>query len=46
MNQETLEKQLSAWMEAHPWLSQLTAAEEEDSVDEMVRYALDELRLA
>ena len=45
MNEETAEISVS-WEESHPWLSEMTGAEEEDSMDEMVRYALDELRLA
>ena len=43
MNEEKKENQLS-WEEAHPWLSGLTKREEEDSVDEVIRYTLDELR--
>ena len=35
-----------SWEEFHPWLSKLTAQDEEDSVDEVIRYTLDELRLA
>ena len=46
MNEETKEAQAPAWDESHPWLSGMTAAEEEDSVDEVIRYTLDELRLA
>jgi len=34
------------WEESHPWLSKLTAQDEEYSVDEVIRYTLDELRLA
>ena len=46
MNEETKETQES-WDSAHPWLSKLTQRdEEEDSVDEVIRYTLDELRLA
>ena len=46
MNEETLESQ-EAWEESHPWLSQMTAAQDEDdSVDEVIRYTLDELRFA
>ena len=46
MNEETLETQTS-WEESHPWLSKLTAKEdEEDSLDEVIRYTLDELRFA
>ncbi len=46
MNEETKETQVS-WEESHPWLSRLTAVQDEDdSVDEVIRYTLDELRLA
>lgn len=45
MNQENAETQRS-WEESHPWLSALTNREEDDSVDEVIRYTLDELRLA
>lgn len=46
MNEETMETQTS-WEESHPWLSRLTAQQdEEDSLDEVIRYTLDELRLA
>ena len=46
VNEETKETQAS-WEEAHPWLSKLTAPrDEDDSVDEVIRYTLDELRLA
>ena len=47
MNQEKRERtQEIAWAEAHPWLVQIPAAEDEDSVDEVIRYTLDELRFA
>lgn len=46
MNEETQETQVSTWAEEHPWLSQLTSADDEDSVDELIRYTLDELRFA
>lgn len=45
MNEETKETQES-WESAHPWLSKLTQRDEDDSVDEVIRYTLDELRLA
>ena len=41
MNDETMETQAS-WEESHPWLVQ----DEDDSVDEVIRYTLDELRFA
>ena len=33
-------------MREHPWLAQMAEKEEEDSLGEMLRYALDELRFA
>ena len=45
MNQENEEKQELSWEEAHPWLS-TTLREADDSVEEVIRYTLDELRLA
>ena len=45
MNQETTETPMS-WDEAHPWLSDLTAREDEDPDDEVIRFTLDELRIA
>lgn len=47
MEQETApETQELTWAEEHPWLAQMAQAEEEDSVDEVIRYTLDELRFA
>ena len=46
MNEETQETQVPSWTEQHPWLSQMTASEDDDSVDEVIRYTLDELRFA
>ena len=46
MNEDTKETQES-WEESHPWLSGLTAPQnEDDSVGEVIRYSLDELRFA
>ena len=45
MNEEAKETQ-ELWEETHPWLSELTQPEEEDSLDEVIRYTLDELRFA
>ena len=45
MNEETQETQES-WGDSHPWLSGITKQDEDDSVDEVIRYTLDELRLA
>ena len=45
MNEELKETQES-WEESHPWLSDVTKQDEDDSVDEVIRYTLDELRLA
>jgi hypothetical protein len=43
---EDIRETPEAWEESHPWLSELTARTEDDSVDEVIRYTLDELRLA
>ncbi len=45
MNEESKEAQES-WEESHPWLSKRTKQDEEDSLDDVIRYTLDELRLA
>ena len=45
MNEEVKETPVE-WEDSHPWLSRMTGAEEEDSMDELIRYTLDELRLA
>ena len=46
MNEDAKETQEPSWDENHPWLSRQTATEDDDSVDEVIRYTLDELRLA
>ena len=46
MNQEAQETQTQTWEDSHPWLSTIGVQDEEDSVDEVIRYTLDELRLA
>ena len=46
MNQDAQETQLQLWEDFHPWLVQSSEPEDEDSVDEVIRYTLDELRLA
>ena len=43
MNESTSETQASSWNEAHPWLVR-EEKEEEDSVGEVIRYSLDEMR--
>ena len=47
MNEESKEIP-EVWEESHPWLSELTKQDEDDydSVDEVIRYTLDELRFA
>ena len=45
MNEEPNETQES-WEESHPWLSKLTQQDEDDSLGEVIRYTLDELRFA
>ena len=43
--QETLELREPSWAESHPWLA-AAGNGEEDTVEEVIRYTLDELRLA
>ena len=45
MNEETQQTEES-WEESHPWLSDLTRQDEEDSLDEVIRYTLDEIRFS
>ena len=45
MNEETKGTQES-WKESLPWLSKMTDPDEDDSIGEVIRYTLDELRLA
>jgi len=46
MDQETKEAQAPLFEESHPWIMLKTDTEEEDSLDEVIRYTLDELRFA
>ena len=46
MNQDAVETQEQTWADEHPWLAQLFTSEDEDSVGEVIRYTLDELRFA
>ncbi len=43
MNGEAAETQVS-WEYDHPWLSEVTMQEDDDSLDDVIRYTLDELR--
>ena len=45
VEEAVLEKQKSSWEISHPWLAE-QPAEEEDDVDEVIRYTLDEIRFA
>ena len=45
MNQENVETETVLWAEEHPWLAMMDS-EEEDSMEEQIRFALDELRIA
>ena len=45
VEEATLEEQVSAWEISHPWLAEAPSAEEDD-VDEVIRYTLDEIRFA
>ncbi len=38
-------REKSGWNESHPWLAELTQVEDDD-VDEVIRYTLDEIRFA
>ena len=44
MNQEKTETQEWPSADEHPWLAQMPTSEDEDSVGEVIRYTLDELR--
>ena len=46
MDQETRETQAPLFEESHPWITLKAEADEEDSVDDVIRYTLDELRFA
>lgn len=47
MNEEAKNTQESSWQEAHPWLSRITSAEDQDdSIGGVIRYTLDELRFS
>jgi hypothetical protein len=46
MDQETREVQAPLFEESHPWITLKAEAEEDDSLDEVIRYTLDELRFA
>ena len=45
MNEEIKETQ-ELWEDSRPWLSKAVRQDEDDSVDEVIRYTLDELRFA
>lgn len=45
MNQETADTQTRSYLEFHPWLVR-TAEPEEDTVEEVIRYTLDEIRFS
>jgi hypothetical protein len=47
MNQEmTTETKELTWAEEHPWLAQMTAAEDDDSVDDVITASLSMNNLA
>ena len=46
MDQEKTEAQEWPRADEHPWLAQMPPSEDEDSVGEVIRYTLDELRFA
>ena len=46
MNEHLDETQALVWETSHPWLAQMAdLSEEDDSVGEVVRYSLDEMRI-
>lgn len=45
MNQENTDTLTLSFAESHPWLA-ITAEAEDDSVEEVIRYTLDEIRYA
>ena len=45
MNQESADTQTRSFTESHPWLVQ-TADQEDDSVEEVIRHTLDEIRFS
>ena len=44
MNDESAESRETTFMEAHPWLFPQRTDQEEESVEEVIRYTLDEIR--
>ncbi len=44
--QETPVLRSPSWADSHPWLVSAAENAEEDTVEEVIRYTLDELRLA
>ena len=46
MDQEKTEVQEWPGADEHPWLAQMPASEDEDTVGEVIRYTLDEIRFA
>ncbi len=46
MKEHSEEIPASTWTESHPWLIQTTETEDEDTVGEVIRYSLDEMRIA
>ena len=46
MDQEKTEAQEWPRADEHPWLAQIPSSEDEDSVGEVIRYTLDEIRFA
>ncbi len=46
MDQDNRETQAPLFEESHPWIALKADPEEEDSLDDVIRYTLDELRFA
>ncbi len=46
MDREAVEEQMKLWAEEHPWISDLFGEDDDNVVDEVIRYTLDEIRIA
>ena len=44
MDQETREPQAPLFEDSHPWITLSADTDEDDSVDDVIRYTLDEIR--
>lgn len=44
MNDETMETRAQTWEDDHPWISLMACSADDDTLDEVICYTLDELR--